>query len=107
MPGPAGADDPALEQARLAQLAPHAYLDGWRGRNALAASADAPPWLIPENILAMAPTATQVESISARPGLVRTRVEDGVSQLRTRRYRQHRRSPSRRRDQAISGRLRV
>jgi hypothetical protein len=29
MPGPAGADDPALEQARLAQLAPRAYADAW------------------------------------------------------------------------------
>jgi len=73
---PAGADDPALEQARLAQLAPHAYLDGWRGRYALAAGAGAPPSPAPENTLAMAPTAAQVESISARPGLARARVED-------------------------------
>ena len=29
MPGPVGADDPALEQARLAQLAPRAYADAW------------------------------------------------------------------------------
>lgn len=80
MPGPVVADDPALEQARLAQLAPHAYLDGWRGRYALAAGAGAPPSPTPENTLAMAPTAARVESISARPGLVRTRVEDrGVS----------------------------
>jgi hypothetical protein len=73
---PAVADDPALEQARLAQLAPHAYLDGWRGRYALAAGAGAPPSPTPENALAMAPTAARVESISDRPGLVRTRVED-------------------------------
>ena len=32
MPGPAGADDPALEQAQLAQLPPHAYQEGWRSR---------------------------------------------------------------------------
>ena len=77
MPGPAGAlDDPALEQALQAQLAPHAYLDGWRGRYALAAGAGAPPSPTPENTLAMAPTAAQVESISARPRLVRTRVKD-------------------------------
>jgi hypothetical protein len=73
---PAGADDPALEQARLAQLAPHAYLDGWRGRHALAAGVGAPPSSTPEGTLAMAPTAARVESISARPGLVRTRVGD-------------------------------
>ena len=40
MPGAAGADDPALEQARLAQLAPHAYADAWLCR--LTASAGAP-----------------------------------------------------------------
>ena len=77
MPGPAGADDPALEQARLAQLAPPAYLDGWRGRYALAAGAGRTAFAS-EDTLAMASTAAQVESISARPGLVRTRVEDRV-----------------------------
>jgi S13-like H2TH domain len=76
MTGPVGADDPALEQAKLAQLAPRAYLDGWRGRCALAADAGAPPSPTPENTLAMAPTADQVEGISARPGLLLTRVED-------------------------------
>ena len=32
MPGPAGAGDPALEQAKLAQLAPHAWQDSWQAR---------------------------------------------------------------------------
>ena len=39
MPGPAGALDDALQQALQAQLAPHAYLDGWRCRYAPAVSA--------------------------------------------------------------------
>ena len=51
---PAGADDPALEQALQAQLAPHAYLDGWRCRYAPAAGADAPASV---NTVAVAPSA--------------------------------------------------
>jgi hypothetical protein len=40
MPGAAGADDPALEQARLAQMPPRAWQDSWRARHtALAAQA--------------------------------------------------------------------
>ena len=42
MPGPAGADDPALEQARLAQLAPRAYADAWLCRCMASAGAPRP-----------------------------------------------------------------
>ena len=42
MPGPAGADDPALEQARLAQLAPRAYADAWLCRHTASAGAPRP-----------------------------------------------------------------
>jgi hypothetical protein len=43
MPGPAGADDPALEQARLAQSPPRAYQDSWRCRYAAVTRPGAPP----------------------------------------------------------------
>ena len=42
MPGAAGAADHAMEQALLAQLPPHTYLDAWRCRNAPAVTAPAP-----------------------------------------------------------------
>ena len=42
MPGPAGADDPALDQARLAQLAPRAYADAWLCRHTASAGAPRP-----------------------------------------------------------------
>jgi ribosomal protein S13 len=42
MPGPAGADDPALDQARLAQLAPRAYADAWLCRYMASAGAPRP-----------------------------------------------------------------
>src|ERR1035437_6356055 len=42
MPGPAGTDDPALEQARLAQLAPRAYADAWLCRHTASAGAPRP-----------------------------------------------------------------
>ena len=42
MPGPVGADDPALEQARLAQLAPRAYADAWLCRHTASAGAPRP-----------------------------------------------------------------
>jgi hypothetical protein len=73
MAGPAGALDDALEQALQAQLAPRAYLDGWRCRYASAADGSAlrsPP---PRDSLAIADTAAQVESDSARPGAARPR----------------------------------
>ena len=73
MPGPAGAPDDALEQALQAQLAPHAYLDGWRCRYAPAADASALPSPTPRDSLAIAHTAAQVESNSARPGAARPR----------------------------------
>jgi S13-like protein len=69
MAGPAGAPDDALEQALQAQLAPHAYLDGWRCRYAPAASASALPSTAPGD----APTGGQMESNSARPGAARPR----------------------------------
>ena len=73
MAGPAGAPDDALEQALQAQLAPHAYLDGWRCRYAPAADASALPSPTPRDSLAIAHTAAQVESKSARPGAARPR----------------------------------
>ena len=42
MPGPAGADDPALEQARLAQLVPRAYADAWLCRRTASVGAPRP-----------------------------------------------------------------
>ena len=42
MPGSVGADDPALEQARLAQLAPRAYADAWLCRHTASAGAPRP-----------------------------------------------------------------
>ena len=42
MPGPAAADDPALEQARLAQLAPRAYADAWLCRHTASAGTPRP-----------------------------------------------------------------
>jgi S13-like protein len=71
MAGPAGALDDALEQALQAQLAPHAYLDGWRCRFPSAAEGSPlrpPP---PRDSLAIADTAAQVESNSARPRTAR------------------------------------
>ena len=73
MPGPGGAVDDALEQALQAQLAPHAYQDGWRCKYAPVASADAPPSPAPGDSLAIARTDAQVESNSARPGAARPR----------------------------------
>lgn len=67
MQGPAGADDPALEQARQAQLAPHAYLDGWRGRYAPAPAASAPHSPASVNTVAVAPSAAQGGADGARP----------------------------------------
>ena len=69
MPGPAGALDDALEQALQAQLAPHAYLDGWQCRYATEASASALPSTAPGD----AHTGGQMESNSARPGAARPR----------------------------------
>jgi hypothetical protein len=71
MPGPVGADDPALEQAKLAQLAPHAYLDGWRCRYAPAAGADAPASV---NTVAVALSAAQEDTDGASRGTGQTRV---------------------------------
>lgn len=68
MPGPAGLDDPAMEQAELAQLAPRAYLDAWRRRYAPAASAGAPPSPIPKAALAIAAVAAQAEHDSTMAG---------------------------------------
>ena len=66
MAGPAGAPDDALEQALQAQLAPRAYLDGWRCRYAPAAGASALPPHTPGSTLAMAHTTAQVKSNGAR-----------------------------------------
>ena len=68
MPGPAGAADHAMEQALLAQLPPHTYLDAWRCRNAPAADASALPSPAPEGTAAAAPSPAQAESNSASPG---------------------------------------
>ena len=73
MAGPAGALADALQQALQAQLAPHAYLDGWRCRYAPAADASALPSPTPRDSLAIAYTAGQVESNDARPGAARPR----------------------------------
>ena len=74
MPGAAGAADHAMEQALLAQLPPHTYLDAWRRRNAPAADASALPSPSPRDTLAISHTAAQVESNSARPGAARPRL---------------------------------
>jgi len=66
MAGPAGAPDDALQQALQAQLAPRAYLDGWRCRYAPAAGASALPPHTPGSTLAMAHTTAQVRSNGAR-----------------------------------------
>jgi hypothetical protein len=71
MPGPAGALDDALEQALQAQLARHAYLDGWRCRYAPVTGADAPASV---NTVAVAPSAAQAETDGASRGTVQTRV---------------------------------
>ena len=68
---PAGADDPALLQALQAQLAPHAYLDGWRCRYAPVAGADAPASV---NTVAVAPSAAQEETDGASRETSQTRV---------------------------------
>jgi hypothetical protein len=73
MAGPAGAADHAMEQALLAQLPPHTYVDAWRCRNAPAADASALPSPAPRDSRAIAPTAAQVESNDARPGAARPR----------------------------------
>ena len=71
MAGPAGAPDDALEQALHAQLAPHAYLDGWRCRYAPAADASALPSPTPGDTLGVAHTAAHAESDGARREPVR------------------------------------
>jgi hypothetical protein len=60
MPGPAGADDPALEQARLAQLPPVSYLSRWQRGNSTP-----PPSPAPAGTAAAAPPAAQGQ---ASPG---------------------------------------
>ena len=71
MTGPASAVDDAMAQALQAQLAPHAYLDGWRGRYAPAADANALPSSTLGDTLGVAHTAAQAESDGTRPEPVR------------------------------------
>ena len=57
MAGPASAVDDAMAQALQAQLAPHAYLDGWRCRYAPAADANALLSSAQQDTLGMTPMA--------------------------------------------------
>jgi hypothetical protein len=68
MPGAAGADDPALEQAQLAQPPPRAYQDGWRSRYAGISGASAPQPPAPAGTAAAAPPAAQGQASAASPG---------------------------------------
>ena len=70
MPGAAGAADHAMEQALLAQLPPHTYLDAWRCRNAPAVSAGPSPPPAPETTAAAAPSPAQAETDGASPAAV-------------------------------------
>ena len=68
MPGAAGADDPALEQARLAQPPLRAYQDGWRSRYAGISGASAPQPPAPVDTAATAPPSAQRQASAASPG---------------------------------------
>src|SRR5437016_4988024 len=68
MPGAAGADDPALEQAQLAQPPPRAYQDGWRSRYAGISGASAPQPPAPVDTAAAAPPSAQRQASAASPG---------------------------------------
>ena len=77
MPGAAGADDPALEQARLAQPPPRAYQDGWRSRYAAVTRPGAPPPTAPDSPAPVTPSAAQAETGDASQGVVPMRAGAG------------------------------
>ena len=68
MQGAAGADDPALEQARLAQPPPRAYQDGWRSRYAAVTRPGAPPPTAPDSPAPVTPSPAQAETGDAGRG---------------------------------------
>ena len=70
MPGAAGADDPALEQARLAQPSPRAYQDGWRSRYAAVTRPGAPPPAAPDSTTPVTPSAARAGTGDASQGTV-------------------------------------
>ena len=70
MQGAAGAGDPHLEQAQLAQPPPRAYQDGWRSRYAGISGASAPQPPAPVDTAAAAPPAAQAEASEASAGAV-------------------------------------
>ena len=71
MPGAAGADDPALEQARLAQPPPRAYQDGWRSRYAAVTRPGALPPAAPDSTTPVTPSAARAGTGDASQGTVR------------------------------------
>jgi S13-like protein len=75
MPGPAGADDPALEQARLAQLAPRAYADAWLCRYTAGTGAPrpAPPAPAVQGVTRPVMQLAAQEEGGAKAGAVRMR----------------------------------
>ena len=80
MRGPASADDPALEQARLAQLAPRAYADAWlcrytAGTGALRLAPPAQAAAVHGVIPPVLQLAAQGRADGAGPGAVRMRAE--------------------------------
>ena len=64
----AGAGDPHLEQAQLAQPPPRAYQDGWRSRYAGISGASAPQPPAPVDTAAAAPPSAQRQASAASPG---------------------------------------
>ena len=68
MSGAAGAGDPHLEQAQLAQPPPRAYQDGWRSRYTGISGASAPQPPPPVDTAAAAPPSAQRQASAASPG---------------------------------------
>ena len=79
MPGAAGAGDPHLEQAMLAQLPPVSYLSRWQRGNSAP-----PPSPAPAGTAAAAPPAAQGQASAASPGGGRRRPGLAAPQLRMR-----------------------
>src|SRR5271157_2392726 len=70
MQGAAGADDPALEQARLAQPPPRAYQDGWRSRYAAVTRPGTPPPAASDSTTPVTPSAARAGTCDASQGTV-------------------------------------
>ena len=79
MPGSAGADDPALEQAKRAQLAPRAYADAWLCRYTAGTGAlrPAPP---AQAAAVQWEGGAEAEAVPTRPGTSGAAAADGSVQ---------------------------